>query len=257
MSGAMFLIFLLNFAIAWFTCYMAGRVWVEARAIGGYADLMVWSSAILAAAGFTMAFLPLITTLAGAYFDLSAYNPLQPPFAQRFLHIVVGLGGLAICTAIYLWTQHVLEKQLIKLDEVARHGFIETYDAFHQINRLGRAVRSTSHSLTSVERMDASAFFLGGDKTTKSSSGSSSDRGKISPLFLIVLALAAGVILTIVLIRYYAGAQETPVYRHIIAPLQQAEWEEARRARVARRDANLRAAETVTAQGSAPPGNQG
>jgi hypothetical protein len=116
-------------------------------------------------------------------------------------------------------------------------------------------VRSTSRSLTSIETANVSDLVFGsGEGASTSSSGASRDRGKISPLFLIVLALAAGVILTIVLIRYYAGAQETPVYRHIIAPLQQEEWEQERRARVARREANL-AAQPVKAAGSAPPGS--
>src|SRR5262245_22550301 len=63
------LVWVLNFGISVWNAYAVGKVWVEARMVGGWRRFMCWMGAIMSAVGFTWCYLSFLA-LTASYFKV-------------------------------------------------------------------------------------------------------------------------------------------------------------------------------------------
>jgi hypothetical protein len=194
--GSLWLVVILalNFAISWWNARSCGRAWVESKAVGGAIRFLVWCAAIQSAIGFSSVFLFPLILLANALFP--AYfteEYLKAAVNLWYLTIIFPALGTGLVITIESWITAYRERSLLNLGRAA-------YNTMAQIHNTMGAIDSVGPALRSVGQMFTSAL---------SGRGNAKDKAALLGLMIAVavvaVALAAGTMLTVVLIHRYAG----------------------------------------------------
>lgn len=188
----------LNLVIAVLNGYSAGRGWDAARAAGAGARLVVWSTAVMSACGFTYVYLAL------AAWGAMVAGKLTPEAVQALL----SLGYLAIIlpvlgSGMVLWVESVRRAWRTK---AFGDMLVGGYNTYAQLSNTLHAMRDIPGAWEVV-----ASFF--GEKGK--SRARDKDQGTV--LLLAVVAAGAGILTTYALVsagrrheaaRLYAAARE-------------------------------------------------
>jgi len=176
------IIFLLNLYISLGNAYAAGLSWSEAKAIGGWVRVVVWCTAIMSACGFfwcELIFLMLGGALAGYLQPNDVESALRLGYVVVFFPILGSGTALWIHSVTNAWDRSNLSNVLTASYNTAAM----VYDAHEAI-----------HSFPDI-LSDLSDFYKEGGIKSKA---------ERTLVLLVVLAICAGIITTIVVIRYAA-----------------------------------------------------
>ncbi len=190
---------LANFAISIWNAYAVGKVWVEARAAGGWPRLLCWAGAIQSACGFTWCYLIVLGYL--------AYN--FGAISQELFGLALNLGYAVIMPGI------VLSGLAITLDSWGRAfrqgGFMNYglafYNTYAQIHNTYYAISSIGEVVRGIGQL-----FGQGGKSSKSNSSSGDGDGVavLAVILLVAVALVGGILTTMFIIWRVAGTQPLP-----------------------------------------------
>jgi hypothetical protein len=193
------LILALNFGLSWWNARACGRAWIEAKAVGGYVRFLVWCGAVQSAIGFSSVFLfPLIFLAHAAAPDAFTDAYVKGAIDLWYLTIIFPALGSGLAITIESWIAASRERSLGNLG-------IAAYNTFAEAHNLIGAVDSIGPALESVGKM-----FVSGAAEPDDPRDWAARIGLMIALLVAATALAAGVLLTVVLIRRYAGTVPLP-----------------------------------------------
>lgn len=184
----------INFGISWLNAWSVGRSWADSKVIGGWPRVLVWSAAIMSACGFTWCYLIVLALGAGAF------GWLEPQYVKGALelgYVVIILPVLGSGLAIWIdslttaWRRRDLASGLT----AAWNTYAQAHNTYQAASMLPRIFENLGD------------LFEGGD----SDSDSAKSRAILAVVFLVVLALACGVLTTVAIVRSTAHAYATGV----------------------------------------------
>ncbi len=194
--GSLWLIIILalNFAISWLNARTCGRAWVESKALGGFIRVLVWCGAVQSAIGFSSVFLfPLIFVANGLFPDYFTEEYVNAAVSLWYVTIIFPALGSGLIITIESWITAYRDRSLLNLGRAAYNTLAQVHNTMSAIDSLGPALKSVGEMFTSA----------------LSGRGSGKDKAALLGLMIaavvVAAALAAGTILTIVLIHRYAG----------------------------------------------------
>ncbi|KWO62576.1 hypothetical protein [Burkholderia territorii] len=181
----------LNFGISWFNCWSVGGIWNESKSLGGFIRLLAWCGAIQSAIGFSS----VIGFVVGYVLYATGHLPMRAATGAMslwYLLIIVPAIGTGLIITIQSWIVAFRTRSLLDMGSA-------TYNTFAQIHNMAAAVDGIPGAFDSVSKLfdsddDGGAVVLLG-------------------LGLVCLALASGVVLTVVLIKRYSGRLSLPARR--------------------------------------------
>jgi hypothetical protein len=182
----------LNSGIAWWNARTAGRSWLEARTLGGWVWILTWCTVIQAAAGFTSVFGILLAVAAGALHLLSRHG-VHLAMGLSYLLVLFPILGSGLLITLSSWQIAFREKNISSLSVVAYNSLAMAYNTASAIEH----VPSLWQSLRSMTAND------------KASKDSDDDSWTIIGIAL--TALAAGVCLTIWIVRTNMSKADLPI----------------------------------------------
>jgi len=184
----------LNFAISWWNARACGRAWLESKALGGLIRFLVWCAAVQSAIGFSSVFMfPLIFIAHAAVPDYFTDEYVKGALNLWYLTIIFPALGTGLAITIESWIAAYRERSLGNLGRAA-------YNTLAQAHNMMSAVDSLGPALQSVGKMFSSVLAGRGD-----AKGKAAVIGLLIAVLVAATALAAGAILTSVLIHRYAG----------------------------------------------------
>ncbi len=179
------LIWLLNFVISWFNAFGCGKAWNQAKAVGGWQRLVLWSVAIMSACGFTWCYLVILAYGAIAFEKLTP-EQASGMFALGYLMIIIPIIGSGLVITVDSWAYYWKRRSL-------GGGVVAGWNTFAQISNTYRAVSAVPEAWKLVGK----AFEGKGNAKSK------------APLLLIVMvfvALMGGILTTQTIIKRTARA---------------------------------------------------
>lgn len=178
-----------NFAISWLNCYVLGGIWAESRALGGFPRVLAWCGATQSAIGFSS----VIGAIVG--YVLFVTGHLSPKVATGaaalwYLLVIIPAIGTGLIITIQSWIVALRERSLLSMGTAA-------WNTFAQVRNMYGAIEGIPGALSEVGKL-----FDSDDK----------DGAPLSLLaiLIVVAALGGGVLLTVLLIRLYAGRLPVP-----------------------------------------------
>jgi hypothetical protein len=188
------LLCLLNFAISCWNAYVAGKCWVEARAVGGWQRIMCWCAAVMSASGFTWCYL-IFLVLGAHYLDLVDQQALEAALNLGWLILIPGMLLSGLLIMLDSWARAFRQGGFLNYGLAAYNTYAQIHNTYSAITGFGTAFRSVSQ------------FFGGGDGKGRSRDNSS---GIIVVILLVAVALAAGVLTTTFIIWKVAATTPIP-----------------------------------------------
>lgn len=186
------LLLALNFGISWWNCYAVGRVWEETKAVGGFMRVLAWCGAIQSAIGFS--------SVIGAILGYIAFQLgyLPPPIlkgAVSFWYVLVIIPCVSTGLIITLesWNQWWRDRSLTNLGVAGWNTFAQVHNTVGMIQNFGPALDDVGDLFEALTSSDDAKAKLAG-----------------VAIFLVIAALAGGILLTMVLIKKYSGSVALP-----------------------------------------------
>lgn len=175
----------LNGFISWFNCRSAGSVWIEAKKLGGYMQVLVWCAAIQSAVGFSsiLIFLLAFGAYVGGYLDQAHFNGAM---SLWYLLVIIPALGSGLIITIHSLREAWRTRQIGDIGVAAWNTFAQGYNMYSAVKDVPQAWGAVSDIFSS-----------------KSSSDKDS-KGTALMLLIVVLAIAGGIIITAGLIGHYA-----------------------------------------------------
>lgn len=185
---------LLNFGISWLNAWSVGRSWNDSKAVGGFSRLVVWSGAVMAACGFTWCYLILLAL--GA----NALGKLPDEYAQGaielgYVVLIIPILGSGITITAHSWLVAIRERRLSSMG-------IAAWNTYAQIHNTVGAVRGLPKIF---------------DHLGKLLKGGNDSKGKFALLMilLVIAALSAGILTTVMIVSRTAAAYSDKVYDNL------------------------------------------
>lgn len=195
----LFVILALNFGISWWNARTCGRAWLESKAVGGAIRVLVWCGAIQSAIGFSSVFMfPLIFLANAAFPDYFTADYVNGALSLWYLTIIFPALGSGLIITIESWIAAYRNHSLMNLG-------VAGYNTFAQIHNTMNAIDSMGPALKSVGKMFGGMLRGRGDAR-----GKVAILGAMIAVLVVATALAAGSILTAVLVHRYAGTVPLP-----------------------------------------------
>lgn len=190
-----FLLIVLNFGISIFNSIATGVSWVETKTAGGFARLMSWMGATMAACGFTWCYLAVIALLAGPDgFNKLPSRYVEAMFSLGYLTIIGPLIGSGIAITLQSWA-YFWRKRTFASGAVAGYNTLadvyNIYEAAHYVPTAWDTCRE---------------LIFPSKKSSSSSSSSDDNDNSLTGLavLLAILAVAAGIVTAAAIIRTVA-----------------------------------------------------
>lgn len=187
----LFLIVLLNFGISWLNCWAVGGMWAESKAIGGWTRLVAWSAAVQAAIGFSSVF-GLILGCITHSFGLLPPEFLAKAMSLWYVLVIIPALGTGLILTIQSWIIAYRDRTLLNMGGAAYNTFAQLHNMYSAFEGLGSAFSSVGDLFSDLDSDDPKAGLA------------------IIAIVLVLCALLAGVFLTYVLIKRYAGRLPVP-----------------------------------------------
>lgn len=200
MGFMLVLMLLLNMGISLWNAYATGKAWVEAKYAGGWPRFMTWMGAIMAASGLSWCIL--IVLILGAV----SLGKITPNWGEvgldlGYILIIPGILFSGLMITVDSWARAFRTKKILDFGLAGYNSFAQIYNTYHAIQGMGPAFAKVF-----------SAFF--GGKGKKS--------GATVVLFLVVIALGSGIIITAAIIHHVAASTPLPSYEQAKQQLQPA-----------------------------------
>lgn len=188
--GVAIFFMLLNFAISWFNAWSVGRAWADAKAMGGFAPLVVWCGAIMSACGFTWVYLIVVSLLAG-YLGVLPPEYVQGAIELGYLVLIIPIIGSGLGITAHSIQAFVRNRSLA-------NGGVAAWNTYAQIHNTVNAIRSVPPILEHLGEL-----FGGGGKS--SSGGNGKGKAALLMVVLVILALIGGILTTSWIVRTTAA----------------------------------------------------
>ena len=179
----------INFAISWLNCYVLGGIWAESRALGGFPRVLAWCGATQSAIGFSS----VIGAIVG--YVLFATGHLPPKVATGaealwYLLVMIPVIGTGLIITIQSWIVAFRERSLLNMGIAAWNTFAQVRNMYAAIDGIPAELAEVGKLFDSNDKDDAPLSLLA--------------------ILLVVIALGGGILLTVLLIRRYAGRLPVP-----------------------------------------------
>lgn len=198
------LIFAVYFAVSWLSAWIVGKSWVESKAVGGWIRLVAWAGAVKAACGFTVVYLGLLGgglyatgLIDDSIVDLVlslGYLLVVPPFLMA--------GSIITIESWRLWYRH---RSLLSLAAAEWNVYADLHNAMQVMDTLPSVA---GH----VGSMIGKAFNGDGDTDSKDSGKALTKAAVVLAFLIVTVAVLAGVLTTVVLVKRYAATD--PIVRY-------------------------------------------
>lgn len=181
---------LLNLGISWWNARVCGQVWDEARALGGWLRLVVWSGAVQSAVGFSS--VVLLVVGGGAY--ATGYLPkeaVKPMTDLWYVLVIVPALMSGWIITIHSWIELWRERSLTGLAATSWNTYASISNTYNAVTGMGDAFGSVGK-----------LFEGDGDDVP----------GAVAMvvLFIVAFSLASGVIITWLIIKSYRRTLALP-----------------------------------------------
>jgi hypothetical protein len=183
-----------NGLISWVNAWVCGKNWIESKAVGGWARVLVWCGAVQSAIGFSSIILMALLGVAHLFHVL-------PPKLEHaalslwYLLIIVPALGTGFAILVESWRVALRDRSLLNLGTAGYNTVAMWHNAAGAWDGIGRAFADVASVIPSGDEDDAEAGLL------------------LLAFAMVVTALAAGIFLTAALIRHYAGTVPLPTAR--------------------------------------------
>lgn len=165
-----------NFAVSWWNARVAGQIWQETKALGGWLRAVAWAAAVQSACGFTSVFA--IILLAGVHLVVPhtvTLHGLEAGVDLMYVMIILPLLGSGMIITMESWIRAYRERDFASMGIAGYNTFAMTYDTINAASNMGSAFSAIGD------------FFSDDDEKPD---------GKLLIILLVLLALAAGIFLT-------------------------------------------------------------
>lgn len=183
-----FLLLLLNFGISWCNAYVCGQSWIESKAIGGWIRLVVWCGAIMSALGFSSVFIAGIA-LGGVASGLLPLAVAEIAMSMWYLAVIIPVLGTGLIITIHSWQVAYRERDLLSIGTASYNTLAQAHNMVQAVDGIGSAIGTIAEGFESDDLPSAAmilAFLIAG------------------------VSILGGVLLTVVLIKKYAGTVPLP-----------------------------------------------
>lgn len=193
MEGFLFaLILFVNLGISWWNARAVGQVWEDAKLMGGWLRVVVWSGAIQSAIGFSMVLLVALGAL--AYF--TGYLPVayaQKAFSLWYVLIIVPalLSGYVIL--IESWKNLFRERSFMNFAAAGWNTYASISNTMSMIENMGPALAEVGSLFSGLDDEDDAKAMV-----TRLVIG------------LVAISIVGGAIVTWLIIKHYRGTLPKP-----------------------------------------------
>ena len=174
----------LNFAISAFNAWSVGKGMADAKAVGGWANLMIWAGGIMSASGFTWVYL-IIIGFGVTSLGILDQKTLEGMLSLGYLIIIFPVLGSGLMIMIDSWLHFYRERSLSTGGIMAWNTFAQAYNTYEAISAIPDAFENVFN-------------LFGGDDSENDSA-----KAKIV-LIIVVFALVGGILTTIAIARMAA-----------------------------------------------------
>lgn len=182
------LLWVLNAAISFWNARVVGLAWVETKHAGGWHRFMAWMGAIMAAVGFTWC-LSIVLGLLAAHFGWLTQDGLEVYFNLAYVFLIPPLLFAGYAIMLDSWQRAYRERTVANMGVAGYNTFANAYNTYNAIKGFGGAFDSV---------------LKGFSKMAKNKDGAQA--ALIIAIFAI--AVGGGIMLTVLIIRKYAAADE-------------------------------------------------
>ena len=187
------MIWMLNLGISFWNAYVVGKSWTEAKSAGGWPRFMTWMGAIMSASGFTWCYLTLLA-LTGYYFQMLSLEDVGLALQLGYIIIVPGIIFSGLMITLNSWAV------AYRRGGILNYG-VAAYNTYAQYHNTASAIRGFGPALGNV------IDFFKGKSRSRSSSSDSKGAGALVLIALVVLAVVAGTLTTVLLIKHFASSE--------------------------------------------------
>jgi hypothetical protein len=164
MGSALLLILLMafNFAISWWNARVAGQIWQETKAIGGWIRVVAWSAAVQSACGFTCCFAIVLIGGSGLLHLINSHT-MTAGLNLMYITIIFPLLGSGLAITIQSWITAYRERDFLSMGVATYNTFAMGWDTVDAFQNLGPAFSSVTKFFASDdddEDFDAKAFIV-------------------------------------------------------------------------------------------------
>lgn len=201
----LFGIIILNVLISIWNCYAVGTAWKDTMAIGGWFNkLVLWSAVIQSGVGFSMPILIGLALGTTSYLTTGEKPAMTPAEAQLFMESIYSLWYVAVIfpilgSGLAIWA-HSLREAYRRRDfsSIAAAG----WNSFAQIHNMVSAANNIGGALGNVGELFGTVLGGKGD-----------GKGKLAILVvvIVIIALVAGFLIALGLVRYFARTSESRI----------------------------------------------
>lgn len=198
MTGTILFVLVLNFGISWWNAYAVGKCWIESKALGGWLHLVTWSGAVMSALGFSSVY---ICILVFGLHGLGQIDDRLIEVAMSFWYLLVIIPILASGLIITLesWRQWYRDRSLLSLSVAGWNTYAQIHNAMEAIGSIGDAAGEVGKAFSEA---------MSGDDDAE---GTVTKAGLVLVILVVAVALLAGTLHTVVLIKRYAASDPVPL----------------------------------------------
>lgn len=140
MSGIVIVLLIaVNLFISWLNAKTTGKMWLEAKAVGGFPRIMAWCGAIMSAIGFTYCY-SIIISFALVSFNLIDVVVLQAVLSLSYLIIIVPCIGTGLIITMQSWIVAFRDRSLKNLGVAGWNTFATGYNIYNAVDGIPHSV---------------------------------------------------------------------------------------------------------------------
>ena len=188
------IVWLLNFGISWLNAWSVGRSWADSKATGSWPRVVTWSAAVMSACGFTWCYLILLVIGADTL-GVFAPDPKTAelsPTAQNpheFVKLALEMGYVVIIfpilgSGLAIWIDSVTtawrRRDAVSIGVAGWNTFAQAHNTFEAARTLPAVFKDLGSALKGGD-VKGKAFLLA--------------------LILVAVALCAGILTTVAIVR--------------------------------------------------------
>lgn len=140
---------ILNFVISFINAWGCGKTWADSKRAGGFERLLVWSAAIMSAAGFTWCYTLIFagigtvvdsTNDAGAIVPLVSDEAFQKIASLSYLMVIFPVIGSGVVITINSWRNFLKRRSLANGVETAWNTYAQTSNMINAVDAVPEAI---------------------------------------------------------------------------------------------------------------------
>lgn len=121
------LILLFNFVVSIWNAHVAGRVWLDAKALGGWSSILAWSAAVQSACGFATVY---VVALGAGLVGIGLIHApaLHALMALTYLLIILPVLGTGLIITVESWIAAFRERSYANMTMAALNTATTAYN---------------------------------------------------------------------------------------------------------------------------------